>query len=52
MVKSVEGIYRNGKVELMEPRARAMMLVIIAKGVSKNPSHRVGLPTCAEATRQ
>ena len=41
MVKSVEGIYRNGKVELMEPLAEAEGSRVIVTWVS--PAEPVGL---------
>jgi hypothetical protein len=41
MVKSVEGIYRNGKVELMEPLAEAEGSRVIVTWV--HPSHMVDL---------
>ena len=41
MVKSVEGIYRNGKVELMEPLAEAEGSRVIVTWV--NPAESVDL---------
>jgi hypothetical protein len=41
MVKSVEGIYRNGKVELMEPLAEAEGSRVIVTWV--HPAERVDL---------